>query len=147
MNTDTTIKQVEQDALQALTDQLRTGKITEEHARRIAAFVLQSLKQNMTIGELWNVAKNFEYHFPELTKAALDVNEEYSKQLRQIVLQEVDKLIAQGRIAEANSLLEATIKREHDMAVKTFPHEPNNPQEASGDADPEKVLTDFVNES
>lgn len=141
---DAIIKQVELDTLKAVNEKMARGELTREQAGEIAAYVLKSLKPHMSIHALWHVAKHFDDHFPELRKVVIDVEDEYVKQVRRHVLQQVDKLIAEGKIAEADELLATAIKREGEMASNILPYEEHRQLQDAKLSDPKKELEDLA---
>lgn len=103
-------EEIEKEVLTILEERLQKGEMTAERAREIARYIVDHLKPNMTQDQVYQIAKNFDDHFPELIPIVIRVSNEYEDKIKKIVGDHAGKLIKQNKIDEASSLLKKAVK-------------------------------------
>jgi hypothetical protein len=99
-------KKIEKEILKIIEEKLIAGEMKAPRAREIAQLVLDKLHPGMTLEEIYQTVPLLDDNFSELASVVLPVVTEYEEKITQIVLQHVEKLIKQGKIEEANMLME-----------------------------------------
>ncbi|MDO8658953.1 MAG: hypothetical protein Q7K55_09515 [Candidatus Levybacteria bacterium] len=105
-------KKIEKDVLEIIEKKLKEGEIKAERAKEIAGYVYDALHPRLSIDQIYKIAQNFDDHFPELKKVVVDASYDYEDRLREVVTKQVDKLISQNKIEEADTLLEKALNKE-----------------------------------
>lgn len=110
------IKQIEQDTIDLLRDDLRDKKVTPERAHEIAHRVISSLNSRMTVKEVYYTVKNLEQQFPELKKLLFDATEEYENQIKDQILLQTEELLKEHKLDEADAVLDKAMADESALA-------------------------------
>lgn len=105
-------KKIEKEVLEIIEEKLKLGEIKADRAKEIAGYVYDALYPRMNIDQIYNVVQNFDDHFPELIKVVVNASYGYEDKVREVVTKQVDKLISQNKIEEADILLEKALNKE-----------------------------------
>lgn len=89
---------------------LEDEEMTVEKAKQIAKLVLKRLHPGMTYKQLMKVIPTLDDDFTELAGVILPIMLEHDRKLRKIVDEHVAKLVKEGKIEEAESLLQEISK-------------------------------------
>ena len=101
--------QVENEILDIIEAELKSGGINADKCRSIARLVLASLTEHMDHIQILQHVKIMSKSFPELIPIVFEMqNEEHSK-IQETVGNQAQKLLKEGRIDEANTLLTKTL--------------------------------------
>ena len=98
-------KKIELDILKIIEEKLIAGQMDIEKAKAIAKMVLNKLHPPLTLEQIYQIVPTLDDHFTELAQAVVPVMREHEEQLSRIVSEHAGKLIKQGKIDEATSLL------------------------------------------
>ena len=79
----------------SMDEQVASGKITEERAKKIVDLALKSIKPEMTLDELYVAIYRFQYKVPELKEVADACTNEYINFGRMQSLKNLEKFISQ----------------------------------------------------
>lgn len=105
-------KKLELDILAIMEEKLRKGQMNAERARAIARLLLDKLHPPLTLEQIYQIAPTIDDHFTELTEVILPIIQEHDEKIKTIVTDHAQKLIKQGKIAEASEILrQATNKQ------------------------------------
>lgn len=107
-------KKLEMDILRIIEEKLQKGQMDAERAKAIARMVLDSLHPPLTLEQIYQIAPTLDDHFTELTAAVLPVIHEHDEKIKLIVTEHAQKLIKQGKIVEATSVLKQATDKERD---------------------------------
>lgn len=106
-NTD--LIQVENEILDIIEAELKSGGMDADKCSSLARLVLTSLTEHMTHLQILEHVKTMSKSFPELIPIVLEMqNEEHSK-IQETIGNHVQNLLKEGRIDEANILLTDTL--------------------------------------
>jgi len=122
MDPETIIKQIEADATRILNEYLNSGEIDKKRASEIASFIIHSLRPHMSFEEIQQVLQEFDSKFPELMKMHLDIEENIAEEIKRQAISQVDILLKQKNITDADKLLKDALSFEAKMGKKTKPH-------------------------
>lgn len=103
-------KKIELDILKIMEEKLRNGEMDADRARSIARLVLDKLHPPLTLEQIHQVAPTLDDHFTELAKAVLPIAREHEEEVRKVVSQHAEQLIASGKFDEALAQLKQANK-------------------------------------
>ena len=98
--------QLERQIVNLIKKRLENEKMTVERAKKIAQMVLDRLHPGMSYNQLMKVIPTLDDDFTELAGMILPIMLEHERKLKEIVDKHVIKLIREGKIEEAQSLLQ-----------------------------------------
>ena len=102
-------KKLEQDILVILEEKLRNGQMDANRAQAIARMVLDKLHPPLTLEQIYAIAPTLDDEFSELAKAVLPIISAHEEEIKNTVVQHVEKLLESGKFDEAyKALKEAT---------------------------------------
>ncbi len=107
-------KKLELDILKIIEEKLQKGQMDAERAKAIARMVLDALHPPLTLEQIYKIAPTLDDHFTELTAAVLPVMHEHDEKIKVIVTEHAQRLIKQGKIEEATSVLKQATDKERD---------------------------------
>ena len=105
MDPDEYRKKLELDILKIIEEKLQKGQMDADRARAIARMVLDVLHPPLTLEQIYEIAPTLDDHFAELAAAVLPVIQEHEEKVKTIVTEHAQKLIKQGKIDEATTVL------------------------------------------
>lgn len=105
-------KKIELEILQLIEDKLKARQMDATRASEIARYILGSLHHNMGLNQIHEIVQNFDDHFSELVPVVLEVSRDYDEKIKKAVVDHVGILLKQGKIDEANVLLEKAVNKE-----------------------------------
>lgn len=94
-------KKLELDILAIMEEKLRNGEMDAERARLIARMVLDKLHPPLTLEQIHLVAPTLDDHFQELARAILPVQKDHEEEVKRVVSEHAEKLIASGKFDQA----------------------------------------------
>lgn len=109
-------KKIEEDILKIIQERLEVGKMDADRARKIARLVLDKLRPGMSLEQIYEVVPTLDDEFTELASIVLPIAKERDEEIKQIVVNQVEKLIKSGRIGEASEILKK-IKEKEGLSV------------------------------
>lgn len=102
-------KKLEQDILSIIEEKLRNGQMDAARARAIARMVLDKLHPPLTLEQIYSIAPTLDDEFSELSRAVLPIISAHDEEIKNTVLQHVEKLLGSEKFDEAyRTLKEAT---------------------------------------
>ncbi len=104
-------KKLELDILAIIEEKLRNGQMDAERAKAIARMVLDKLHPPLTLEQIYQIAPTLDDHFTELAVAILPIEQENTKRVEAVVTEHAQKLIKQGKIAEATSVMKQVTEK------------------------------------
>ena len=111
MNAEEYRKKLELDILKIIEEKLRNGQMDVERARSIARLVLDRLHPPLTLEQIYQIAPTLVDHFAELAAAILPIAHEQEERVKTIVTEHAQKLIKQGKIEEATSVMKQVTEK------------------------------------
>lgn len=103
---------LEQKTVDLIERELRNRKMNAARARDIARHVLTTLQENMTLDQIYHRATSLDADFNELIEVALPVTQEYDTKMKERVVPHVHKLIDEGQIDQARTVMKQANRRE-----------------------------------
>lgn len=112
MNAEEYRKKLELNILAIMEEKLQKGQMDAKRARTIARMVLDKLHPPLTLEQIYQIAPTLDDHFTELVAAILPIEQAHEEKVKAIVAEHAQKLVKQGKIEEATTILEqATSKK------------------------------------
>ncbi len=103
-------KKIEQDILKILEEKLRNGQMDAHRAQAIAKMVLDKLHPPLTLEQIYSIAPTLDDEFSELSRAVLPIISAHEEEIKNTVLQHVEKLLGSGKLDEAYKALKEVTK-------------------------------------
>ena len=105
-------KKIELKILQIIEERLKIRQMDATKAKEIAKYILNSLHPHMRLTQIHDVVQNFDDHFSELVPIVLEVSRDYDEKIKKAVVDNVEILLKQKKINEANILLKKAVNKE-----------------------------------
>lgn len=99
------LEEVEREIAELLLDKLEHQGLTLERASQIAKFVLQTLPENLSEGQVKELIPKLDDQFFELADVVYKHMKEYEDKYKESVLQEVNELMKHEYFDQANKLM------------------------------------------
>lgn len=112
MDTEEYRKKIEEEILIIIEERLKTHQMSAARAREIARYIRSSLHPYMSLNQIYEAVQKFDDHFSELVPIVLKVSKDYEERIKKAVINHVSSLLKQGKIDEANVLLQKAINKE-----------------------------------
>lgn len=103
-------KKLEWDILAIIEEKLKNGEMDAARAKDIARMVLDKLHPPLTLEQIYEIAPTLDDHFKELAKAVLPIMREHEDKVREVVSAHAEKLIKEGKLAEATKIIKDAIE-------------------------------------
>lgn len=104
-NGDQLRRSLELEILKRIRDELVSGKMERTHAQRIARYILDALREEMSEQEILDLLPEMERKFSELAEAVASTLRKYVERQEKNIAEKLADLIKKGELSEARSLL------------------------------------------
>lgn len=105
-------KALEVEILKIIEEKLTKGQMDISRAKLIARMLLEKLTPPLSLEQLYKIVPTLDDQFAELTIAVLPLMQENEKQMKDIVLTHAQKLIQQGKLAEATTTIQQATNKQ-----------------------------------
>lgn len=99
------LNKLELEIAQLLLDKLEHLEVTPEQVSQIAKFTLQALPDNLSDEQIDNIIPSLDDHYTELASVVLNHLKVHEEATRDTTTSQAQLLIKQGKIDEANNLM------------------------------------------
>lgn len=103
-------KKIELGILKIIEEKLRIGEMDADRAKAIARMLLDKLHPPLTLEQIYKIVPTLDDHFQELAAAVFPVMKDHEEEVRRIVSEHAEKLIASGKFDEATAILKQANK-------------------------------------
>ncbi len=117
MNPNKYRKDIERKILEIIEIKLKSGEMTPSRAKEIAQYILHLLHPSLSLDEIYIKVQDFDIHFPELIPAKLAFINDYDEKIKQLVANQVQKLMQEKRVNEADTLLRKAIDKQIKLGM------------------------------
>lgn len=109
MDEDQYRKKIEKEIIE-IVEQRLTNRLTDAtRTREIARYIIATLHPHMTIEQIYNVAKNFDHHFPELSPIVLLVSKDKDQLIKETVVNQIEKLLKANLVDKADAMMKKSV--------------------------------------
>lgn len=112
MNPDEYEKKILQEVANQLDERIKLGLIKPEYADKVAKYILEALKPHMSLEQIYKVMQDFGTHFQELEYVTIQTDHDIEQVAKKIIVEKVDKLLKENKIAEADAVLKTSLADE-----------------------------------
>ena len=109
-------KKVQKDVLDLISKKLKSGKMSQDRAKRIADMVIKKLPEDISYEEIMKVIPKLDDEFIELSEIVVPIMVEYEKKLHKYLEARVLELVRKGKYKEARNAAKKAIEIEKNLA-------------------------------
>lgn len=94
-------EKIQADVVSLITDRLKSGAMSQDRAKQIAAVVLEKIPEGVSYDELMQIVPKLDDEFAELVEVVIPIVIEYEKKIHAILEERVLKLVRDKKFTEA----------------------------------------------
>lgn len=109
MNSEEIRLEIERKILFIIEEQLRSGQMSAERAKKIAQYVISVLHPNISVYEIYAGMTNIGQRFKEFSQLAILSKNDLEENAKNQALPEIHKFLQEGNVNAADDLLKKTL--------------------------------------
>ncbi len=112
MSPDDIREQIEAAVVDLIKQKVEAEEMSEERAQQLAQSILERLKPGMSLEDLYKALPHLDDNFSEISHIVVPYLRDYEEGVAKPAIDQVSKLIREGRYAQAQSLAEKVISQD-----------------------------------